>query len=386
MINTSIVQWNAQGLRNKKNELLELIKEHNASIVAIQETKLSSNYNIRLPSYNVISKDGHYNRGNHGGVALYIHSDVPYNEIPLNTSIQAVAAEVRLNFNFTICNIYSSRSHQLSTSLLCDLIQQLPKPFLIVGDFNAYSTMWSCSSADTRGRAIEDCILRNNLVILNDSNPTRIGYNSETIIDLSLCSPAISLNFDWSVLSTPLDSDHCPIIIKLPDADPPPPTTSWNIKNANWDIFTNCPAWDNLPPVEGDNDYLLDDFYGRLMQASAEGIPQFTPCKFYPKPWWTDELKASKQKREYFYRKYRQVQTNENLVRWKHARAQHKYAVNREKKRSFRESMSEMHYGEPLSKLYRTMRKLKGNNPRAIYTYWRITVRNFRALYKLLTN
>ena len=62
-LNTSIIQWNAQGLRNKKNELLDIIKENNASLIAIQETKLSDNYNIRIPNYNVISKEGHYNHG-----------------------------------------------------------------------------------------------------------------------------------------------------------------------------------------------------------------------------------------------------------------------------------------------------------------------------------
>ena len=74
---TSIVQWNAQGLRNKKSELLELIHDNCASIVAIQETRLSNDFNLKNPNYNLISKDGHFNHGQHGGVALYIHSDVP---------------------------------------------------------------------------------------------------------------------------------------------------------------------------------------------------------------------------------------------------------------------------------------------------------------------
>ena len=138
---TSIIQWNAQGLRNKKNELLDLINANNASIIAIQETKLSNNCHIRLPNYNIIMKDGHYNHGPHGGVALYIHSSVPYQEIDLATPIQAVAARVKLQVEFTICNIYSSRSHQLTPTLLNNLYRQLPSPSLIVGDFNSYSTV-----------------------------------------------------------------------------------------------------------------------------------------------------------------------------------------------------------------------------------------------------
>ena len=181
--NTSIIQWNAQGLRNKKNELLQLIQDFSASVIAIQETKLSQNFNLRIPNYNIISKDGHYNQGQHGGVALYIHSDVPFQEIKLNTPIQAVAAEIKLEFNLTVCNIYSSRSHQLSPSLLNDLYNQLPTPCLILGDFNAYSSVWNCTSTDSRGRSMEEFILANNLVILNDGAPTRTPFF--TFLDLN---------------------------------------------------------------------------------------------------------------------------------------------------------------------------------------------------------
>ena len=364
---TSIVQWNAQGLRNKKSELLELIHDNCASIVAIQETRLSNDFNLKNPNYNLISKDGHFNHGQHGGVSLYIHSDVPYREIPLSTPIQAVAAEIRLQFNFSICNIYSSRSHPISKSLLTNILQQLTSPCLIVGDFNAYSSVWHCSGTDTRGRAVEGFLQDNNLVLLNDNSPTRIGYNSETTIDLSICSPSISLALDWEVLSSPRGSDHCPIIIKLPDTENPSLAPSWSIKRANWEIFSACPSWNNLPPTDGDKDLLLDDFYSRLMNACDEGIPKYTPCKFYPKPWWTPELRVSKQKREHHYQKYRRSRNVEDLYNWKRARAQHKNNVRKAKELSFREKCTTLKYGEPPEKFYRTMKSFKGIKPKSIH-------------------
>ena len=100
-------------MNHTKNGLLDLIHSCNASIIALQEKKLSENFNIRIPIYNLLSKEGHYNHGQHGGVALYSHSDVPYNEIELNTPSQAVATEVFISFKFSICNIYSTRSHTL---------------------------------------------------------------------------------------------------------------------------------------------------------------------------------------------------------------------------------------------------------------------------------
>ena len=36
----STLQWNVQGLRNKKDELLELVHLNRSNIIALQETKL----------------------------------------------------------------------------------------------------------------------------------------------------------------------------------------------------------------------------------------------------------------------------------------------------------------------------------------------------------
>ena len=94
--NTSIVQWNVQGISNKKDEIVDLINRYRACVLAIQETKASDQFLPRIPNYNVISKLGHFNRTHHGGVALYIHSSIPFRQIELNTPVQAIAIQVNL--------------------------------------------------------------------------------------------------------------------------------------------------------------------------------------------------------------------------------------------------------------------------------------------------
>ena len=65
-MNTSILQWNVQGLRRKKDEFRDLIQTYKASIVALHETKLSQDFNIRISYSNILSKNGHYNQDQHG--------------------------------------------------------------------------------------------------------------------------------------------------------------------------------------------------------------------------------------------------------------------------------------------------------------------------------
>ena len=72
-----VLQWNAQGIRGKKEEIVEMINIKKLSILVIQETKLPEYNNFNLPNYNIIRKDGTYNVTPHGGIALFIHSSIP---------------------------------------------------------------------------------------------------------------------------------------------------------------------------------------------------------------------------------------------------------------------------------------------------------------------
>jgi hypothetical protein len=50
------------------------------------------------------------------------------------------------------------------------LLQQLPEPFMVVGDYNAHSPLWGCSSTDVRGRIVEAILDQNNVCFLNDGS------------------------------------------------------------------------------------------------------------------------------------------------------------------------------------------------------------------------
>ena len=292
------MQWNVQGIRCKKEEILELIEKHKISILAIQETKITDEFNFRLPAYNSIRKMGHVNRTTHGGVALFFHSDIPYHQIDLQTPMQAVAASIRIkNKLVTICSLYSSQSHPLTLELLNQLKAQLPSPVLIMGDLNAYSAEWGSADTRTRGRVVEQFMRENDLNILNNGAPTRVAYQVETAVDVTICSPALEAMMEWSVYSSPGDSDHCPIIITvMNDAAAEEAIEKYNMKKAKWEVYKQSDAWqiEMERLEERSNEELLQDIYYRITQASNEAIPKYTVTKYFPRPWWTPELKKIK--------------------------------------------------------------------------------------------
>ena len=166
---------------------------------------------FNIPNCNGIRRDGHFNRRGHEGVLMLIHESLPFREIQLNTQIQAVAASLQLNKAITICNIYSSGNHEFTEHMLEAIIQQLPATVLL-GDFNGHNRLWSSNDKHARGKMIERVICNSNLNALNNCSPTRIKDNAVSAIDLTIVSPKLQVDLQWTVSSSPRDSDHNPIL------------------------------------------------------------------------------------------------------------------------------------------------------------------------------
>ena len=370
----TLIQWNCQGARAKKDELLELIRIHKPSAFAIQETKLWRNSNFKIPNYNIFKKDGHFNVTPHGGVALLIHETIPLNEISLNTNHQAIALRIHLKDDpITICSIYLSRSHEITFNSLNNIIQQLPHPFIIMGDFNSYNTIWGSESTDARGLIVERTVDSNNLNILNNGLPTRIAYNSESAIDLTIISPVLEPLLQWSVAPTPLDSDHCPIFVNIMGDRPEEENTKrLNIKRADWTLYENSRLWEDLPIDISNisNENLLLQLYDKFNAVTNQSIPSVTQGKFFPKPFWNADLTLALRNREKLYQKFRKTKSIQNCIRWKEARAIFRKKIKETKKRWWIQLASSFNSRTPMSKIYENVRKIQGRCKRKINFLW----------------
>ena len=125
--------------------------------MALQETLVDSKFLHKIDGFNVTAKNGSNTNGRfHGGVATYISRDVPYEEVKLNTNLQAVATTVHLGIRFTVCNIYIPPSYTPDANELQTLFNQLPKPCMMLGDFNAHHQRWGCQTRNNkRGEILE---------------------------------------------------------------------------------------------------------------------------------------------------------------------------------------------------------------------------------------
>lgn len=112
---------------------------------------------------------------------------------------------------------------------------------LVLGDFNAHSSLWGYSREDARGDHLIDQIMYHNYIILNPPScpPTYESGGKLGRLDLSLCTQAMYPHIqNWQVLNT-LYGDHYPIETKISFEIPRLPKRRYKTKNISYTNFGN---------------------------------------------------------------------------------------------------------------------------------------------------
>ena len=299
---STLIQWNCRGLISKWAESKMFFLLLSPIIIALQETWLlpTDPYNFSLFNYSLYRYDETSGERRHGGTALYMNNDYVHYQITLNTPLQAVACTIRLNGRcIDVCSIYISPNTDNANlhQNLNDLIAQFENPFLLLGDFNAHSPMWGqgVAIADERGDIIERFLEANQLVLLNKGDYTyfSLSHNTESAIDLSICSPQIGVLFDWSVDGDIYHSDHYPIRLQSTYSSANDSIgcaiPRWNFKKADWEKFQEFCNIDHeqfLSPERGIK-FLTDT----IINAAEASIPITSTSRTHKRvPWWSQAL------------------------------------------------------------------------------------------------
>ena len=136
-----IIQWNCPCLKPNYNEVSLLISEYNPSVFCFQETFLKSDDNISLKGFNVYNYVHTDCLRPSAGASIFVKSS--HNEkLFLETELQATAISVTLDREITICSVYIPPSFPLNSQHLDNLLQQLPSPYILLGDFNGHNILW----------------------------------------------------------------------------------------------------------------------------------------------------------------------------------------------------------------------------------------------------
>lgn len=221
---TKFAFWNARGLRHKINETLNFAKEHDIDIMAISETKLNENVNLRSdPTYKIERLDRNSQHPG-GGVAFLIKRNLKYELLPLiNTKIiEALTIKIHADARPYIVTAIYYPGLQDAVSLQ-NFKEDLSKltastlPFILMGDFNARHSHWNCIRANPSGKLLFDFLMTHPVFIHYPFDPT--FYPEDTTKNPSTLDFLITdgrLPLSQPETSTSLScSDHVPVTLTL---------------------------------------------------------------------------------------------------------------------------------------------------------------------------
>ena len=85
--------------------------------------------------------------------------------LPLEPKVSSSSFQVYVK-TVTFCSLYLPPSLKWNKADIEDLLNQLPPPVVLMGDFNAHSRYWGCPKDDSKGKLISDLLLQCNLSLL----------------------------------------------------------------------------------------------------------------------------------------------------------------------------------------------------------------------------
>ena len=369
----SLLSWNCRGLRNKKSFLEKYIWDHRPLCIAIQETKLKKDSNFKMSNYSFTDEPLEIDGIAQGGVGFLVHDDIVYHRIKLQTNFQAIAIHAYLHKRITICNIYINPLQNFSKADLQNLAKQLPKPFIITGDFNSHHTLWydhtllPDQEPGVRAKTIENFVLENDLNILDKDEHTyeifRDGQLYTSHIDLTLISPELQPDLDWTTLDETGGSDHIPIVIDINKSYDFNTYTKWNFKRANWDKYRELAIFgtpiQNFENVQDLTDYIVNT----LNSAADQAIGKIKIEKGKtPKPWWNDQCKKAVQNKKKAYRKLKRNPCTDNNIEYKKMNAIAVKIVKKSKQENWNTFLSSINSNTPAKDVWGKINAIKGQN------------------------
>ena len=343
------------------NEVSLLISEYNPSVFCFQETFLKPDDNISLKGFNVYDCVHTNCLRPSGGASIFVKSSFPQRKIDLKTELQATAISVTLDRQITICSVYIPPSFSLNSQHLDNLLQQLPSPYILLGDFNGHNILWGGQNNDSRGDLIENFITKNDICIMNDKSYTYHSPSTKsfTSIDLSFCHPSLFLDYNWSVCEDQHNSDHFPIIIEQNTYSTEDHNPKWKLNRANWDLFNTLCTGKLVPENFKESSDPIAVFTSSLIEISKECIPQTSTNPTKSNPWYNDDCKEAIKQRKQALSKFKRSPNTNNFNDIKVFRAKARRTI---KRKSWRSYVSKINHKTPIKKVWDMIRKISGKN------------------------
>ena len=362
-----VLQWNVQGLRPKRHQVLQAVVEEELDLVLLQETLTPPDFGWRVAGYTFHSLPATEEGGR--GCATLIRSSIPHRRItdpvPCGDGVEVLALELQLGpLLLPVYNVYRSQRHELEAGELLTLASH--SSLLVAGDLNAHHPLLqSASPTNPTGRHLAALIEEiPHLHLLNTGEPTHVRGGR---LDLTLVSGDLAAGATWQVHPT-LTSDHYATLTTLAVAPPVPPRPPprWNIARADWSRFQAfLDEWWAAYEPPGDLHQQERDLTAAIQRAADAAIPKSSPGRRHRHDWWfyCEEVREHNHRVNTHRKLYKKRPSPTNLRLLQDVVARARQVSQRAKEAKWLEWCATFNQHTSLGQLWRNVRTASGAAP-----------------------
>lgn len=374
-----ILQWNCRSINTGLPHLQNYLKDNpDINILMLQSLNIIRN---KLPNLSGFLYPPTYAlERNRVMVATYVStklqhsaSDSPAPNVDCRLSHATIKVHTKSGKDLNLVNVYYPSSSKWAdhTNWLKDLDPN--SSWIVAGDFNSHNKLWDLEAADTSDLHLAESIDSSKLLVLNSGLPTRLGQTGQrdTAPDITLISPDLAMDAEWTLGTDHLQSDHLPIHIRthpqLPEEEPDK-TPTYQYHKANWTHFQTqltalCTDPSNSPQHEDIETY-YENIRSIILRAADDTIPKKAPSSKRTTQstaiWWNDNCTAATSAKRKALRKYQTDRAASNKTALREATAACTTALEEAKKDYWEEfCQEEIRDVQDTGKLWKKLKKLR---------------------------
>ncbi|GBL94579.1 putative RNA-directed DNA polymerase from transposon X-element [Araneus ventricosus] len=244
-------------------------------------------------------------------------------------------------------------------------MNQLPEPFILIGDFNGHRTLWGNNDTNSRGRQIEQLISDHCLCLLNKDQTTYFHEPSRTFhsLDLAICSPSLYPLLSFDVGSDLCGSDHFPLLLSYAEnsvcvTERP---RSYIFQRADWSKFSElAEITDTMVQTASIND-AVQIVTESILRAADASIPKSSSRpRRLRRPWWNDACRDAYKRQKKLWDRFRRYPTTANLIAFKGAKAFARRVRRQSQRESFIRYVSSITSFTSSKELWRKVKAVNG--------------------------
>lgn len=397
-----IINWNARGVKSKKIEISEKIK--NYDIIGLTETKLSYKDNIRFTDYNIYRNDGLQSRTNgSGGVMLLVKKGISQSRLQnfqtTSRNIDCVGAVIHgVRYDIKILVIYRKPGYVEKNGTWRKMINKFKdSKIIMMGDFNAHNVLWNCHCTDRNGSCLAEESEEEGLYVMNIDTTSRIGEGGRqwSNLDLMFCTSEMVHRITYKQGKDTWGSDHFPIIYEIDEEMKGyfKKTNRITNKKTDWEQYDELmeSGLEKIKQVQQNNVNHIEvyqELYETMISAAAIAtgknygeIEDSTDKKYKcrrknPVEWWDDDCQKAVYNRKEKLAKLKESYHMNDYIEYKKAKAEATRIINRKKRDNFKKFITTINKNTNMTYVWNKMKVLKKSSKTVEWNKWQKKDRN----------